>query len=131
MGCFDALHFQRIAQGVCHGLRIAKIAHEHRLSSANGGDRSLPCRPVRQWRGRGEKLIRSPSPKGAGCGCIDPDATLRKAEPWCQLVGYSPGSIGQNTMRNVGEPANDHIQKKEFWSKAIVFVSPRRVLWSR
>src|SRR5262249_36829321 len=58
-------------------------------SSANGGDRSLPCRPVRQWRGRGEKLIRSPSPKGAGCGCIDPNATLRKAEPWCQLVGYS------------------------------------------
>src|SRR5262249_32712809 len=51
MSGFDALHLQCVAQGVRHGLRIAKIAHESTSSSANGRDRGLPCRPVRQWRG--------------------------------------------------------------------------------
>src|SRR5215831_11908714 len=52
VGCFDGPLFQGIAQGVRHGLRIAEIAHESTSSLANGGDRCLPCRPVRQWRGR-------------------------------------------------------------------------------
>src|SRR5262249_3969791 len=72
---FDRPVLQGVTQGVRHGLRIAKIAHESTSSSANGGNRGLPCRPVRQWRGR-EKLIRSPSQKGAGGGCIDPTGNL-------------------------------------------------------
>jgi hypothetical protein len=51
---FDCLCFQGIAQSARHDFRIAKIAHESTSSSANGKDRSLRCRPVRQWRGRGE-----------------------------------------------------------------------------
>ena len=72
MAYFHSPDLQGIAQGMRHGFRIAEIAHEGTSLSANGGDRCLPCRPVRQWRGRGARLIRSPSPKGAGGGCIDP-----------------------------------------------------------
>jgi hypothetical protein len=51
MGGFDGLRLQRIAQDTRHGFRIAEIAHESTSSSANGRDRGLPYRPVRQWRG--------------------------------------------------------------------------------
>jgi hypothetical protein len=53
MGGFDSLCFQGIAQSARHSFRIAEIAHESTSSSANGKDRGLRCRPVRQWRGRG------------------------------------------------------------------------------
>src|SRR5258708_4739952 len=52
---FDSLSFQGIAQSARHSFRVAEIAHESTSSSANGKDRGLPCRPVRQWRGCGEK----------------------------------------------------------------------------
>src|SRR5262245_66584636 len=82
MGGFDGFDLQGITQGVRHDLSIAEIAHESTSSSANGRDRCLLCRPVRQWRGRGMKLIRSPSPKGAGGGCIDLGASL--AHAWAE-----------------------------------------------
>jgi hypothetical protein len=47
--------------------------------------RSVPALPtVRQWRGIGRKLIRSPIPEGAGGGCINPTTILAKATMCCQ-----------------------------------------------
>jgi hypothetical protein len=40
-----------IAQSMRHNLRSAEIAHGSTSSSATGRDRSLPCRPIRSWRG--------------------------------------------------------------------------------
>src|SRR5215813_6214875 len=65
MGGFDGLRFQCIAQGVRHGLRIAKIAHESTSSSANGG-RSEPALPTRSPMARaGRKIDTFTIPKGA------------------------------------------------------------------
>src|SRR5262245_9922210 len=103
MGSFDGTAIQGIAQGVRHGLRIAEIAHEITSSLANGGDRGLPCRPVRQWRGR-RKSIRSPSQKGAGGGCISPPETLSYNRSSCQSKPCSgaalpPLSTGEGLVR--------------------------------
>src|SRR5215216_1552269 len=78
MGDIHSLGLQGIAQRMGHDFRIAEIAHLDTSLSTNGGDRCLPCRPVRQWRGRGDRLIRSPSPKGAGGGCICPVTMLAR-----------------------------------------------------
>src|SRR5262249_51923057 len=105
MGGFYGLRLQGVAQSVRHDLRIAKIAHQSTSSSANGEDRSLHCRPIRQWRGRGDKGIRSPSPKGAGGRCINLVAIWRavrrdvnrkrgRLTEWaCEEIGVMPALV--------------------------------------
>lgn len=71
MSGLHGIGIQGIAQGTSHSLRIAEIAHE----STRIGERkrSVPALPTRSPIARVRAtLIRSPSPKGAGSGCIDP-----------------------------------------------------------
>src|SRR5215471_18265741 len=88
MGGFDGLRFQCIAQGVRHGLRIAKIAHESTSSSANGRNRGLPCRPVRQWRGPWKEIDTFTIPEGR----------RRRVYQPCWKFGARPGVLSIETM---------------------------------
>src|SRR5262245_52633304 len=100
MGGFDGLRFQCIAQGVRHGLRIAKIAHESTSSSANGRNRGLPCRPARQWRGPWKEIDTFTIPErvqAAGVSTLSPDLGIsgavvnrvKKARRFCTLTTRS------------------------------------------
>src|SRR5882724_8411731 len=66
-----------------HRFRIAEIAHENTSSSANGKIGACLADPFANGEGRIE-LIRSPSPKGAGGGCIDLAAILAQSRAQCQ-----------------------------------------------
>jgi hypothetical protein len=90
MGDFDSLDLQGIAQGMRHRLRIAKIAHDN-TSFIDERKKSVPALPTRSPMARvcEEKSIRSPSPKGAGGGCIYPYLKFGAA-PRVVSIGFLP-----------------------------------------
>jgi hypothetical protein len=77
---------------VRHDLCVAEIAHESTSSLANGGDRGLLCRPVRQWRGW-KKIDTFTIPKRAQAAGV---STL--LESWTQ-TGHR---VNQNQAAKLG-----------------------------
>jgi hypothetical protein len=60
----------------------------------------------------GEKLIRSPSPKGAGGGCIDPGARLAYCRSGVNQLAHDPekrARFSEEIMRKIKELERDEI----------------------